>query len=98
MIITRIKKRYEALHHPFTSPQSDDLSFMEEKPLEAKSRAYDLVLNGVELGGGSIRIHNHEVQKRVFRLLGIDDENAYKKFGFLLDALKYGAPLMVELH
>ena len=85
-------KRYEALHHPFTSPHPDDFSFMEERPLEVKARAYDLVLNGVELGGGSIRIHNPEVQKRVFRLLGIDDENAYKKFGFLLDALKYGAP------
>ena len=85
-------KRYEALHHPFTSPHPEDLSFMEEKPLEVKARAYDLVLNGVELGGGSIRIHTPEVQKRVFRLLGIDDENAYKKFGFLLDALKYGAP------
>lgn len=85
-------KRYEALHHPFTSPHPDDLPMLEEKPLEVKARAYDLVLNGVELGGGSIRIHNPEVQKRVFRLLGIDDESAYAKFGFLLDALKYGAP------
>jgi len=85
-------KRYEALHHPFTSPHPDDLPSMEEKPLAVKARAYDLVLNGVELGGGSIRIHSPEVQKRVFRLLGIDDESAYKKFGFLLDALKYGAP------
>ncbi len=85
-------KRYEALHHPFTSPHPDDLSILEEKPLEVKARAYDLVLNGVELGGGSIRIHTPEVQKRVFRLLGIDDESAHTKFGFLLDALKYGAP------
>lgn len=85
-------KRYEALHHPFTAPHPDDLPLMEERPLEVKARAYDLVLNGVELGGGSIRIHTPEAQKRVFRLLGIDDENAYKKFGFLLDALKYGAP------
>ncbi|CAG1771740.1 partial aspartyl-tRNA synthetase, partial [uncultured bacterium] len=85
-------KRYEALHHPFTSPHPDDLPTMEQKPLEVKARAYDLVLNGVELGGGSIRIHTPEVQKRVFRLLGIDDESAYAKFGFLLDALKYGAP------
>jgi len=85
-------KRYEALHHPFTSPQPKDLLLMEERPLDVKARAYDLVLNGVELGGGSIRIHTPEIQKRVFRLLGIDDEIAYKKFGFLLDALKYGAP------
>lgn len=85
-------KRYESLHHPFTSPHPDDLPILEEKPLEVKARAYDLVLNGVELGGGSIRIHTPEIQKRVFRLLGIDDESAYMKFGFLLDALKYGAP------
>lgn len=85
-------KRYEALHHPFTSPHPDDLPILEEKPLNVKARAYDLVLNGVELGGGSIRIHKPEIQKRVFRLLGIDDESAYLKFGFLLDALKYGAP------
>ncbi|MDN3512195.1 MAG: aspartate--tRNA ligase [Candidatus Jettenia sp.] len=84
--------RYEALHHPFTSPYPDDLPILEEKPLEVKARAYDLVLNGVELGGGSIRIHTPEVQKRIFRLLGIDDTNAAAKFGFLLDALKYGAP------
>ncbi|NUO08388.1 MAG: aspartate--tRNA ligase [Candidatus Brocadia sp.] len=85
-------KRYEALHHPFTSPHPADLSTLEEKPLEVNARAYDLVLNGVELGGGSIRIHTPDVQKRVFRLLGIDDDSAYTKFGFLLDALKYGAP------
>ncbi|UJS18359.1 MAG: aspartate--tRNA ligase [Candidatus Jettenia sp.] len=85
-------QRYEVLHHPFTSPYPDDLPILEEKPLEVKARAYDLVLNGVELGGGSIRIHTPEVQKRVFRLLGIDDTNAAAKFGFLLDALKYGAP------
>lgn len=85
-------KRYEALHHPFTSPHPDDLPILEKKPLEVKALAYDLVLNGVELGGGSIRIHDTEIQKRVFRLLGIDDDSAYKKFGFLLDALKYGAP------
>lgn len=85
-------QRYDALHHPFTSPHPDDLPVLEEKPLEVKARAYDLVLNGVELGGGSIRIHTPEVQKRVFRLLGIDEESASIKFGFLLDALKYGAP------
>ncbi len=85
-------KRYVALHHPFTSPRSEDIPFLEEKPLEVRARAYDLVLNGVELGGGSIRIHSPEIQKRVFRLLGINDNDAYQKFGFLLDALKFGAP------
>jgi len=85
-------KRYVSLHHPFTAPRREDLALLEEKPLEVGARAYDLVLNGVELGGGSIRIHTPDVQKRIFQLLGIDDENAYQKFGFLLDALKYGAP------
>lgn len=85
-------KRYVALHHPFTSPRSEDIPLLEEKPLEVRARAYDLVLNGVELGGGSIRIHSPEIQKRVFRLLGINDNDAYQKFGFLLDALKFGAP------
>lgn len=85
-------KRYVALHHPFTSPRSEDIPLLEEKPLAVRARAYDLVLNGVELGGGSIRIHSPEIQKRVFRLLGINDNDAYQKFGFLLDALKFGAP------
>ncbi|MGR3179245.1 MAG: aspartate--tRNA ligase [Candidatus Anammoxibacter sp.] len=84
--------RYDSLHHPFTSPRDEDLATFEEKPLEAKSRAYDIVLNGVELGGGSIRIHDPAVQKKVFKLLNIDDESAREKFGFLLDGLKYGAP------
>ncbi|HHT9124792.1 MAG TPA: aspartate--tRNA ligase [Candidatus Brocadiia bacterium] len=84
--------RYDSLHHPFTSPKPEHLSILEEKPLMVKARAYDIVLNGIELGGGSIRIHDTEVQKRVFRLLNIDDVSAQKKFGFLLDALKYGAP------
>lgn len=84
--------RYDSLHHPFTSPKPEHLSILEEKPLMVKARAYDIVLNGIELGGGSIRIHDPEVQKRVFHLLNIDDASAEKKFGFLLDALKYGAP------
>ena len=84
--------RYDSLHHPFTSPRTEDLPILKDKPLEAKARAYDLVLNGVEMGGGSIRIHNQEVQKTIFGLLGIDDESAKEKFGFLLDGLKYGAP------
>lgn len=84
--------RYDSLHHPFTSPRVEDMEMLEDKPLEAKARAYDLVLNGVEMGGGSLRIHNPEIQKKIFSLLNIDDENAKKKFGFLLDGLKYGAP------
>ena len=80
------------MHHPFTSPVPDDLDRLEDKPLEVRARAYDVVLNGVELGGGSIRIHGKETQKRVFAALGLDDETARSKFGFLLEALEYGAP------
>ncbi|MDR4508455.1 MAG: aspartate--tRNA ligase [Candidatus Brocadiaceae bacterium] len=85
-------KRCEALHHPFTSPHPEDFPILEKKPLEVRSRAYDLVLNGVELGGGSIRIHLSAIQRKIFHLLGIHDEDAEKKFGFLLNALNYGAP------
>ncbi len=84
--------RYDSLHHPFTSPHQDDLQILEEKPLKVRARAYDIVLNGIELGGGSIRIHRPDIQKRVFNLLNIDDVTAQKRFGFLLEALKYGAP------
>lgn len=80
-----------ALHHPFTSP-SCSAEELEKNPLEALSRAYDMVLNGTELGGGSIRIHNQDMQQTVFRALGISAEEQREKFGFLLDALKYGAP------
>ncbi len=86
------EKRWAALHHPFTAPVGDDAATMAEAPGEAMSRAYDLVLNGTEVGGGSIRIHNPEVQSRVFEVLGISAEEAEEKFGFLLEALKYGAP------
>jgi len=84
--------RYDSLHHPFTSPHQDDLQILEDKPLDVRARAYDIVLNGVELGGGSIRIHKPDIQKRIFSLLNIDDDTAQKRFGFLLEALKYGAP------
>ncbi|MDA1107623.1 MAG: aspartate--tRNA ligase [Proteobacteria bacterium] len=84
--------RWTALHHPFTAPAVDDISALERDPGACLSRAYDLVLNGTELGGGSIRIHRPEMQSTVFRLLGINDEQAQDKFGFLLDALKYGCP------
>jgi aspartyl-tRNA synthetase len=86
------EKRWEACHHPFTAPQDKDLEFLESKPGEVKAKAHDIILNGIEIGGGSIRIHNPEVQQRVFRMLNIADEEARVKFGFLLDALKYGAP------
>ncbi len=84
--------RYHALHHPFTSPRDEDMEKLESDPKSVKARAYDLVLNGNEIGGGSIRIHTPELQQRMFTLLGIDEEEAEEKFGFLLDAFKYGAP------
>jgi len=84
--------RWNALHHPFTAPKEDQLDLLESDPGACLSRAYDMVLNGTEVGGGSIRIHNSAVQERVFRLLGIGEEEAEEKFGFLLSALKYGCP------
>lgn len=84
--------RYEAIHHPFTSPNVESLQALQDAPDTCLSKAYDLVLNGVELGGGSIRIHDSEVQKTVFTLLGISPEEAREKFGFLLNALEFGAP------
>ena len=86
------EKRPEALHHPFTSPYAEDLDKLESDPLNMRSQAYDLVWNGSEIGGGSIRIHDPEIQARVFKTLGISDEEAEAKFGFLVQALKYGAP------
>ncbi|MBD3633581.1 MAG: aspartate--tRNA ligase [Methylophaga sp.] len=84
--------RWYALHHPFTAPRESDIELLEKDPENCLSRAYDMVLNGTELGGGSIRIHQTEVQKKVFELLGIGEEEAKDKFGFLLEALKYGCP------
>ncbi len=86
------EKRYVAMHHPFTSPMEEDLDKLQSTPSEVRARAYDLVLNGNEIGGGSIRIHSKEIQERMFKMLGIDKEEAELKFGFLLDALQYGAP------
>jgi len=84
--------RWVALHHPFTAPKDDQLERLERDPGNVESRAYDLVLNGTEVGGGSIRIHREDVQRRIFRLLKIADEDADARFGFLLKALKYGCP------
>ncbi len=84
--------RWYAMHHPFTSPDPRDLDKLESDPGAVRARAYDVVLNGVELGGGSIRIHDPRLQSRVFRLLGIEEEEARARFGFLLEALRFGAP------
>ncbi|MHC8865544.1 aspartate--tRNA ligase [Arenicellales bacterium IMCC57338] len=84
--------RWVSLHHPFTAPHLDDLSSMASDPGRVRSRAYDMVLNGTEIGGGSIRIHQSEVQQKVFTALGFDEAEAQSRFGFLLDALQYGAP------
>ncbi len=85
-------RRWQALHHPFTAPHPDDLENLESNAGDVRSRAYDLVINGSELGGGSIRIHDTTLQSRVFRMLGIGESEATEKFGFLLEALRYGAP------
>ncbi len=85
-------KRYYAMHHPFTSPRLEDIPLLESKPGEVKARAYDLVLNGNEIAGGSIRIHDPGLQAKMFKALGISDEDAEQKFGFLMNAFKYGAP------
>jgi aspartyl-tRNA synthetase len=86
------EKRYDAMHHPFTAPKDEDIPLMTTDPLKARAKAYDIVLNGSEIGGGSIRIHRSEIQSQMFSLLNISDEDARKKFGFLLEALEYGAP------
>ncbi len=84
--------RWNPLHHPFTSPKDDQVDLLESDPGKCKSRAYDMVVNGTELGGGSIRIHSEELQQKIFKLLEIGEEEAQEKFGFLLNALKYGCP------
>ena len=86
------ENRWVAEHHPFTSPMDEDLELLDTNPGAVRAKAYDMVLNGVELGGGSIRIHRQDIQKKIFELLGFSDEEAYNKFGFLLNAFKYGVP------
>lgn len=84
--------RYIAMHHPFTQPKEEHVELMETAPEKVNAIAYDLVINGAEVGGGSLRIHDSNVQAKMFKLLGMTDEDAKEKFGFLLDALQYGAP------
>jgi aspartyl-tRNA synthetase len=86
------EKRFVSTHHPFTSPVMEDIPFLETDPGRVRARAYDLVLNGSEVGGGSIRIHSEQVQAKIFKTLGLEQEEARAKFGFLLDALEYGTP------
>ena len=84
--------RWDALHHPFTAPNPEDINMLENSPGQVRSLGYDIVMNGYELGGGSIRIHSKDMQQEIFKLLGISDEEAKEKFGFLMNAFKYGAP------
>jgi aspartyl-tRNA synthetase len=86
------EKRWDAMHHPFTAPADGHEDRLESAPGEAMAKAHDMVLNGWEIGGGSVRIHREEVQQKVFAALGIGPDQARAKFGFLLDALQYGAP------
>ncbi len=86
------ENRYQSMHHPFTSPNEEDWQYLENNPKKVNSRAYDIVINGQEIGGGSIRIHSQEKQKRIFSALNISEEEAKQKFGFLLNAFEYGAP------
>jgi aspartyl-tRNA synthetase len=86
------ENRYVAMHHPFTSPLDEDIDKLESDKENARAKAYDIVINGDEIGGGSIRINDPQIQEKMFKALGLDEEEAKEKFGFLLDAFKYGAP------
>ena len=86
------EKRYKAMHHPFTAPRDEDVEFLLTEPDKVKAKAYDIVLNGVEVGGGSLRIYRSDLQKKVFQAIGLSDEEARAKFGFLMDAFEYGTP------
>jgi aspartyl-tRNA synthetase len=82
----------QAVHHPFTSPKEEDMEILEKEPLNVRANAYDIVLNGYELGGGSIRIHKRELQNKIFELLGLDSKTIQERFGHMLNAFEYGAP------
>ncbi len=80
------------MHHPFTMPMEEDLEFIDSEPGKVRAKAYDIVLNGTEIGGGSVRIHQDDIQEKMFECLGFTKEQAYERFGFLLEAFKYGVP------
>ncbi|MDP2892464.1 MAG: aspartate--tRNA ligase [Bacillota bacterium] len=86
------EKRFVACHHPFTSPMDEDIALLESDPCRARAKSYDIIINGCEIGGGSVRIHSRKLQEKMFSLLGFDKETAWARFGFLLEAFKYGAP------
>jgi aspartyl-tRNA synthetase len=86
------EQRWDAMHHPFTSPRPQDWALLETEPAKCRAQAYDLVINGSEAGGGTVRIHDSQLQQQVFNLLGIDPQRARERFGFLLEALQFGAP------
>ena len=86
------ENRYMAMHHPFTMPMEEDWQYIDTDPGRVRAKAYDIVLNGVELGGGSVRIHQNDIQEKMFEVLGFTKESAWERFGFLLNAFKYGVP------
>ena len=86
------EERYIAMHHPFTMPKEEDIQYIESDPGKVHAEAYDIVLNGSEIGGGSVRIHQSDVQEKMLRAIGFTDEQAHEQFGFLIDAFKYGVP------
>jgi aspartyl-tRNA synthetase len=86
------ERRWVSLHHPFTAPMDEDAALLDSEPGKVRAKAYDLVLNGSEVGGGSIRIHDSALQAKIFRLLALSDEEAAERFGFFLEALQYGTP------
>ncbi len=86
------ENRFMAMHHPFTMPMEEDWQYIDSDPARVRAKAYDIVLNGVELGGGSVRIHQNDIQEKMFEVLGFTKESAWERFGFLLNAFKYGVP------
>ena len=85
-------KRWVAMHHPFTAPREEDIELLDTDPGKVKAKAYDMVLNGTEIGGGSLRIYNRDLQEKVFQTIGLTSEEAHEKFGFMLNAFEYGTP------